>query len=218
MSDTSASPTVEELAVEAVGGAPSLGPDGARIAVALYRLLALGAPVSTGSLASTVGIDEAEVGASLEAWPAVFRDDQGCVIAFWGLALPDMGHRLDIGGQTLFAWCAFDTLFLPKVLDAVVGVESADPQSGVPVRLVVGPEGVRSAEPAEAVLTFARLTEAGGFDDDVISNFCHHILFFDSAESAAGWKGDRTDVVVLSLDEGVDLARLWVEGLFGESA
>jgi alkylmercury lyase len=83
-----------------------------RLALAVYELLAEGAPVGVAALSARIGCDEAWVRERLDGWSGVFRDDEGRLIAFWGLALLEMSHRFDVNGTTLYTWCAFDPLFI----------------------------------------------------------------------------------------------------------
>ena len=60
------------------------------------------------------GTDVEEVRRTSAGWIGVYTDEAKRVIGFWGLAIPRMKHRFEVGGVTLHAWCAFDTLFLPS--------------------------------------------------------------------------------------------------------
>ncbi len=74
----------------------------------------------------------------LECWPNVERDQQGRVVGFSGLTLRPTAHSLRVGDRQLYAWCAWDTLFLPALLDETAG----DPCSG---RTTDADEAVRPA-------------------------------------------------------------------------
>ena len=97
------------LAAELVEAIPPLEEPDQRVALAVYRLLAEGESVLPLRIAERVG-------ALLDSWPGVYRDSEGRVIGFWGLALGEMPHRLQVDGRTLYGWCAWDTLFLPVIL------------------------------------------------------------------------------------------------------
>ena len=130
-----------ELAVE--HGALDL--DEQRAAVSLYRLLAEGAPVAPERLAERAALPRERVIELLARWAGVYRDRDGSVIGFWGLTIRDMPHRLEIGGRTLHAWCAWDTLFLPEILGGRAVVTSTCPTTGATVSLEVEQNGVRRA-------------------------------------------------------------------------
>ncbi|MGH2739313.1 MAG: organomercurial lyase [Actinomycetota bacterium] len=205
---------IGDLAAEIVDLTPTLDAGQARVAVALYRLLARGEPVPDGRLAEHLGVPVEEVSATLNALPAVHRDDGKRVVAFWGLSLGETPHRLEVEGQTVYAWCAGDSLFLPRSLGRSARVASAAPDTREPISLVVHPDGVESISPERAVLSF-RLPNGKKFDDNIISNFCHHILFFPSEEGGRRWAEGREDIVILTILEGFELTRRWVDGVFG---
>lgn len=64
---------------------PPLGDDTRRLSLALYRKLARGEPVALSRLAKRAGLDEVVVTMPLEQWPAVFYDERGDVIGYWGV-------------------------------------------------------------------------------------------------------------------------------------
>lgn len=73
------------------------------------------------------------------------RDHDGAVVAFSGLSLRPTKHRLAVAGRQLFTWCAWDTLFLPELLDQPAEVGSTCPVTGAPVRLRVDDGGIIDA-------------------------------------------------------------------------
>jgi alkylmercury lyase len=176
-----------------------------RAAVSLYRLLAEGEPVATEAFAERAALPLARVRDLLDRWPGVYRDQDGSVIGFWGLTIREMPHRLQTDGRTLYAWCAWDTLFLPEILGRRARVTSTCPTTGDTVSLEVDAGGVVGVTPNSAVLSFLR--PDGPFDGDVIRSFCHFVHFFASPEAAARWIERQPDTFALSLDDGVELAR-----------
>ena len=203
-----------ELAREVIAAAPNLDETGRRIAVALYRLLAAGKPVPRKRLAERVGLSMESVAAALDGWPGVYVDDEGSVVGFGGLTQTEMPpHRLEVEGHKLSAWCAWDSLFIPQILGVTARVDSTAPTSGDAISLVVRPDGIESVTPEQAVLSFRRPKE--GFDAKIIQSFCHYVLFFPSEDSGRQWTAERADTFLLSIDEGFQLGRLWVEGVFG---
>lgn len=204
--------TIDDLAGELAGALPPFNLAEQRLAVALYGLLAEGAPVSPDELASAVGIDPDRTREILSRWPNLFRDRDGNVIAFGGLAVRLMDHRFEVDGRSLWTWCAWDALFIPVIIDRAAHVESSDPVSGETVSLAVRPEGIEAVAPTGAVLSFLRPPR---FDDDVIRNFCHYVYFFTSPGTAAQWTAEHERTFVLSLEDGFDLGRHWVGQRFG---
>lgn len=165
---------------------PALGEGDRRLALAIYRELACGAPVSL----------PAESRQRMRDWPGVYYDGEQRVIGFWGLSLAKTRHRLRLRALDLFAWCAWDTLFLPAVLGTTIEVESDA------VRLTVSPRKVESADPPELFVSFV-LPDAKAVRADVITSFCHHVRFFAS-ENADKPPG----ALLLSLPEAFEVGRL----------
>ena len=185
----SADTSPKRLATALIEAMPALSEDQQRTSLWLFRLLAEGQPVTPARLAEAVDLPKSEVEGWLEDWPGVFRDDRGAVIGFWGLSLPKMAHRFEVGGETLYTWCAWDSLFLPELIGKSAKVVSASPVSGQPVSLTVAPDGVERLEPAAAVVSF--LTPDAPLDGDVIASFCHHVHFFRTAAEAEAWPSMR---------------------------
>lgn len=196
------------------GASPTLEPEEQRIAVATYEALASGVPADITDIATRAGSDPTTVDQRLGEWGAVFRDEKQNVIGFWGLALPEMPHRLRIGTASLHAWCAWDPLFL-ALLIGPMAVETADPVTGetVTYRLDKGGEVSELSHP-DSVLSFLR--PGGEWGDDVMETFCHHVLHFADDAAAAAWTAEHPGTFVLELDDAQELARRHVTRTFGD--
>jgi alkylmercury lyase len=194
------------LAGELIEAMPPLDPAEQRVAFAVYRLLALGEPVPPSRIAERVGVPADRVAVLLDSWPGVYRDSEGRMIGFWGLALSEMPHRVQVDGRTLYGWCAWDTLFIPLILGKEARVESPCATTGEVVSLTVGPDGIRDVAPEGAVLSFLR--PEGKFDYDVILSFCHYVLLFRSEEAGGEWTAAHANTFLLSPAEGFELGRL----------
>lgn len=192
-----------------------------RIAVALYRELAKGQPVDGAQLGRVLGLPPAEGRALLERQPIkafVYPDGQGRVIGFGGLSAAPMRHRFEVDGQTLWTWCAWDSLFIPEILGKPARVASPDPENGELVRLVVTPGRIESAEPTGAVVSFL-LPDAHAFDAsaaNVMAKFCHFVFFFSSRSSGERWGAKHPGTFLYSLDEAFALAKLLNVRNFGQ--
>jgi alkylmercury lyase len=198
--------TLDELAEAVATALGDLDPAGQRLAIALYRLLAAGRPVATADLAGATGLPQPEVAETLGRWPAVFTDSQGRVTGFWGLAITELSpaHRYETGGQALYAWCAWDTLFLPARLGHAAHVTSACPVTGELIQLTVTPDGVTETSHPQAVVSF--LIPDGPFDSGVIESFCHFVHFFASRQAGERWVAGHPGTFLLTLGEAADLA------------
>ena len=198
--------TLDALADTLAAALGELDPAGQRLAIALYRLLAAGRPVATADLAASTGLPEPAVAEALGSWPAVFTDGQGRVTGFWGLAISELSpaHRYESGGQVLYAWCAWDTLFLPARLGRAARVTSPCPVTGELITLTVTPDGVTQTSHPQAVVSF--LMPDGPFDSGVIESFCHFVHFFASRQAGEQWVAGHPGTFLLTLGEAADVA------------
>ena len=185
---------------------PDLDPEEQTVAVSLYRLLAGGHPVGAPSLAERAGVPVARVRPLLERWPGVHLDESGEVIGFWGLALGEMPHRLEVDGRRLYTWCAWDALFVPPILGRPARVDSKCPITGERVTLQVGAEGATEISPDGAVLSFLR--PDAPFGHDIVLRFCHFVHFFASERAARTWTAEHENTFVMSIEDGFEVGRL----------
>jgi alkylmercury lyase len=167
------------------------------------RLLARGKPVTDGRLAVACDRPVAEVSTQLTRWPNVERDADGAVIAFSGLTLRPTVHSLQVDGRLLHAWCAWDTLFLPRMLGATARVRSVCPVTGRAVELVVAPDGVEHAQPPGIHVSFPPVDTTD--TTDITGTFCGHVHFLAGADAAKTWQETHSDSHVLDLAEAFDL-------------
>ena len=190
--------------------------DDGPLALALLRELARGEPVPATALAAAAGRDNADATAALARWPNVKLDADGSVVAFSGLSLRPTAHHVQVDSRPLYAWCAWDTLFLPALLDQPARVRSRCPVSDADVRLTVEPSrrGAR-ARPrlASGFLPAARR----GLDVG------HHQLvllpraFPRRPGRAERRLADHEGARVLTLDEAFELRRLATRPLLTSS-
>jgi alkylmercury lyase len=196
---------LDSLATAIATAVPDFDED---IALAVYRRLAEGSPAPAADVAERASTPAERVERLLASWPGVYLDDQKDVIGFWGLTITRLTptHRLEVDGVDLFAWCAWDTLFLPGILGATARVESQCPTTAETISLVVSPEGVVETSHPGAVVSF--LLPDRDFDADVIQSFCHFVHFFASREAGEAWTSEHPGTFLLSLEEAFELGRL----------
>lgn len=198
---------------------PALDVTEQQIVSAVYRLMSRGEPVEPTAVAESVGsVSVDQVNERLNSWPGVFRDDRGRVVGFWGQAIEklDPEYRLVADGNTTYAWCALDTLFIPGILGKAVRVEASDPISGEAVSVVVDGDGVREVTPAGARVSM--LIPDGPFGYDVIESFCHRVLFFASDQTGASWITRHKGATLLSVEQAFELGRVLTERVSGVSS
>ena len=207
--------TLNALASELLARLPTMTGEEQRLGLEIYRQLAQGEPVLRSELAEaleapTNTVDELLGHPNLKC--LTYTDKQGRIIGFGGLAVREMPHRFRIDGRTLYTWCAWDSLFLPSILDLEAEVDSPAPGGTVRVHLKVAPDGVKEVQPRNAVMSFL-LPSAHTFQADVLkamASFCHYIFFFPNRENAAAWARSHPDTTVISVSEAFELGRLMV--------
>lgn len=216
---------LEALARWFLEAAPSMEAEERGLGEELHRLLLAGEPVPPERLAAEAGQPAEMVRDFLERWTLL--DEHRRVFAFLGLTLRPTDHRLTVKGRTLFAWCAWDALFLPELLGAAVDVESVCPQTGSAIRLSLTPSRVESVVPAETVVSFITPSTLSCSDESrcggptaaterSIAEFCGFIHFFASREAGERWTAERPGTFLLSLDAAFDLGRRTNRALFGD--
>jgi alkylmercury lyase len=183
--------------------------------LALFRLLAEGEPVQLGRLAEMVGVPTPAAAECLDGCHGVQTDAEGRIVAFGGLSVVKAPNRLRVDGRTLYAWCAWDTLFLPELIGAPVEVDSRCPVTGRGVSLRVDREGPSRLSPSEAVLSF--LLPGAAYTNDVIAGFCRFVHFFASPEAAEAWVAQHPGSFVISIAEGFEIGRFTNTAQFGQA-
>jgi alkylmercury lyase len=109
-------PSLDVLTDALAGATPRLDAQTRPLALALYHGLARGRPVADATLALETSMTLEQVRSTLDTWCGAFRNNDEDIIGFWGLAITEMPHSLVVDGVQLYAWCAWDTLFLPAIL------------------------------------------------------------------------------------------------------
>lgn len=214
-------PTVDQYWEVLAARLLPFSPEEQRAAVTLYLELAKGQAVDAGQLAQALGVSPSEARALLERDSIkafVYPDAQGRVVGFGGLAVAPMHHRFEVDGRGLWTWCAWDSLFIPEILGKEARVTSPDPENGELVRLVVLPDGIESAEPKDAVVSFL-LPDAHDFDTsaaNVMMKFCHFVFFFTSRSSGERWIAKHPGTFLYSPDQALALAKRLNERNFGQ--
>lgn len=167
------------------------------LSMKIYRLLAEGAPVPTEALGRGADV--------LSRWTDVRMDAQGRVIGYAGLTLVETQHRMKVAGRTLFAWCAWDTLFLPALLGVSAEVQSICPASGEGLEFLVGPREIVRAP--EGVLVSLVAPDPRQAAADLIGQFCCHVHFLASEPAAREWTARRPGTPLATLPQAWELGQ-----------
>ena len=191
---------LEEVASAVVRLLPKLSTEEQQMDVVLYRLLAEGVPVPQEAIAETLKMERSVVSHYLKRVTWVQVNAAGEIVAFRGLTLKPTSHRFEIDGKILYTWCAFDTLFIPEILDKTARIESTCPVTENKIRLTVGKEGVSQLDPKEAVMSLVA-PEASKAQENVIEHFCCYVHFFSSDQAGAKWISENQGKTLISVNE-----------------
>ncbi len=123
------------------------------------------------------------------------------------MALGETPHEFEVEGRTLYTWCAWDTLFLPELIGKDATVRSRSAVTGELITLEVTADGATSPSP-DVVVSFVDPEVCDVEGNQIISSFCHHILFLSSREEGEAWVTEQGDgTYLLSLQEAFELGR-----------
>jgi alkylmercury lyase len=159
--------------------------------------------VTDARLAAAAAREIDAVAAQLARWRNVERDADDAVIGFSGLTLRATDHSFQVGQQQLHTSCAWDTLFLPRMLGATAHVRSTCPVSGRRVELIVAPDGVEHADCPEIHVSFP--PSASTNTADITGTFCCDVRFLVGADAAHTWLQTHPDGHVLDLADAFEL-------------
>ena len=166
-------------------------------AVRIYRELAKGVPLSVDAQLETL----------IETFSGLYKNDNGDIVGFWGLALDyDSHHRLIFDGVAMNTWCAWDSLFIPEIVGKPAQLEFTCPITNTVTRLKVTSNEIVDVSNSQAVISFV---EPRDLDENIIKNFCHYIYCFKDQATFEQWKKNgHEDCFALSLEEAFELGRL----------
>lgn len=206
-------PHLTTLDAAVASAAPTLSGAQQRLAVAVYRLLAHGTPVEISAAAAAAGMPVAAAQQMINSWSGVYQDASERVIGFWGLAIAETPHHLRIGAADVYAWCAWDPMFLALIVGPM-NASTQDPVTSETISYEIDVEGVVSnlSHPGSAI-SFLRPDEP--WKEDIIDTFCNYVLQFASASSAAQWVAQHAGTFVISFDDGLELARRHARRVLG---
>lgn len=180
-----------------------------RLILELLRLIAEGTPVARNQIeeiADKLQISPEETDEFLNM--ATEKNDNGYILGTFGLTQKRYSHRLQVDGQQLSTWCAWDTLFLPGLLNKTVNIESNCPVTNEKIQLIVSPEQLERYSPESAVISIVLPPKEAKTVADVYQMFCHHVYFFQSSKVLEEWStGESLELMKLSVEDGFELGR-----------
>ena len=188
---------------------PELRADEAAVVRAAYDRLFEGQPIELEALAFSAGISHAALVEIIERRPGLIRmNGTGRVHGCLGLSVETTRHALEIRDRQLWVWCAWDGLFVPRVLGVSARLTSACPVTGAAISLTVEPDGVTGVQPATAVMSFVASTGIAG---NGFGACCPFIHLLESENAGARWHASHPTGCVLSISQAWELARTFVD-------
>ena len=181
----------------------------ATILRAAYGALAEGKRVSAADLARRADVPVEAITRYFARWPSgVIMGADGRIDGCFGLSVTPTPHLFEIGRRRLYTWCAWDGLFIPRVVGKTARLSSACPVSGEAIVLLVAPNGVLDADPDTAVMSFLASFDPAGNGTGAC---CRYIHFFASAEATRRWQAGHPTGCVLTMQQAWSLARTFVD-------
>lgn len=185
---------------------PANNKDKQTLALALYRLLSHGNPVKLSHLKNETGLTDAVINKILNSWSGIYFNNKQQVTGFWGMTIEPTTHCILVDENVCYTWCAWDTLFIPELLDKTVRVQSRCPVTDNNIELVVTPKYAQRRNDKPLYLSFLQ-PDMQKLQDDITVNFCHFVHFFGSKKDAEHWLAEHPGTVLLTLDQGFEIAK-----------
>jgi len=178
-----------------------------RLQVIALQLLSKGEPVSRDRLAIAWGMPLEQVNAIFEQASALGTlqlDDSGNMVGS-AISLIPSGHKFQVNGKTLYAWCSYDAVYAPGVIGSDAVIESFDPLTKEPLQIKISPDGMVESKPNGVVTTVVgmEVDSRGGAE----SPRCNQMHFFASEENASKWAADHPGVIIMTVDQLFDVAK-----------
>lgn len=163
-------------------------------AVALNQLLA-GSP--SGPESSRATLDTL-----MERGMAIVDDDE--LVAIDGLSVRPTQHRMRLGADVLFTWCAADAIGIPAALGEDALVFTACPNCSTEIVVPID-AGVPDAD--EAIVLWMPTASCS----HVVTQFCPDVNFFCNRDHLTVWRSHAGDAegYTLTAREAAELGRKW---------
>lgn len=175
------------------------------LARTIYQQLALGQPLSVERLAGMMSQVAHTIKEILENWGGTFYNDKGEITGFWGISVDKTSHRIQINSINNYAWCAWDTLFIPELVGTTAQVSSTCTTTDEAISLTVAPQGIRLKQ-TDIWLSFL-LPDEKAVQKNVTTSFCCFVHFFSSKAAGKTWTAQNKDTFLLSLNEAFEVGK-----------
>jgi len=185
---------------------PALSRSEQNLALTLYLQLAKGQAVQIDSLATLVSLRPEQVLSKLKHWPGVFFNKDQCVIGFWGLSVQKMNYLMKMPNSICYAWCAWDTLFIPQLIKQIIEVTSVCPISSQSIQLQIFPTEVLCTEKNKPLVSFVQ-PDRKKLENNIIQSFCHSVYFLSNRAAAEKWILEYPNSILLTLSQAFEIGQ-----------
>lgn len=176
------------------------------LSLSIYRKLATGQPVPKEVLAIDTTLSIKEIEDILGKWPGVFYDNDQ-IIGYWGLAILKMTHTIKLENQDVYGWCAWDTLFIPQLLEKPATIISKDPVTKAKISFQIDKNGNLINDDTQTMVSML-IPDEEQIMEDVVTNFCHYIFFFINKNSGKKWVNEHEGTFLISLQHAIELSQM----------
>ncbi len=192
---------------------PRFEPHQSHLLIRIWRMVAKGEPVSQ----EQIGLVASEINMPLDSATSFLKqvsefDKSGNVVGLVGLSQNKHPHQFRLNDNTLYTWCAWDSLFLPAMIKQSAIIKSRCPVTGEIISITVSPTMVEKTEPVNAAVSIVIpdvTDDSLKVVEEIWMIFCHHVFFFSSPDAAKSWLEDRKmNATVLTVEEGYQLGQL----------
>lgn len=146
-----------------------------------YDLLLKGKPLTAESLSQIINKTLEETKAIISTYGEVDQHEK--IVGLMGITLVETSHKLSVGDQVVYTWCAADTLLFPRFLGFSALVESKDPINNELVKLSVKEDYLEWTDPVPLYISWMEKADSC----DIRNSFCSHSHFFASDKTSQKW-------------------------------
>ncbi len=184
---------------------PQMNRDEQMLARAIYQPLALDQSLSLERLARMTDQTVHMIKKAFKKCGGTFYNDGGDIIGFWGISIGKTSHRIQIDSISSHAWCAWDTLLIPKLVGTAAQTTSTCTATDKTISLTVAPQGVHSIQ-WDIWLSFL-LPDEKAVQENITASFCCFVRFFSSKAAGETWTTQNKGTFLLSLDEAFEVGK-----------
>ncbi len=189
---------------------PRLNKDCRDLSQLLYFELAKGKAVTLQHLKSISGYSDARLITLLSQLNYLQYNDDRSIVAYRGITLTPTQYRIEIDFLTektiVFAWCAFDSLFLADLLKQDITVFAECPSCHQAINLALANKKTFDSTKYPLYMSFI-LPSRDNYNEDLANSFCGNIHFFCNEICVENAPHKFTDNQFFSISDALKIAK-----------